>query len=137
MSITIRLVWRPREKKTLIDSNELFLVNIQKYKQDYDAMKLFTFYMKDGFYESNGTCKQCNCLKEGSRSDTCDKKTGQCSCLPNIIGSKCDRCLGIWQDITKGCRGMNLILWLLCNQASPYPKFSDSCQIFLKKFCQL
>ena len=34
----------------------------------------------------------CNCVTEGSKSTTCDDKTGACECKANIVGEKCDAC---------------------------------------------
>lgn len=41
----------------------------------------------------NGTCTPCNCHPSGSSSNTCDAKTGQCSCNRNRTGTKCNKCL--------------------------------------------
>nr|VZI50826.1 unnamed protein product [Spirometra erinaceieuropaei] len=37
-------------------------------------------------------CKSCGCNPSGSRSQRCNMKTGQCSCLPGITGRQCDEC---------------------------------------------
>lgn len=50
-------------------------------------------------------CKPCNCLKAGSESSVCDKKTGQCLCKLNVVGRQCSSCPGSWQEITRGCMG--------------------------------
>ena len=50
-------------------------------------------------------CIACDCLIEGSTSTICDKKTGQCQCKPNVVGLKCDKCPGVWQEISNGCSG--------------------------------
>ena len=50
-------------------------------------------------------CVACDCLREGSTSTVCDKKTGQCQCKPNVVGLKCDKCPGVWQEISNGCSG--------------------------------
>ena len=34
----------------------------------------------------------CDCFALGSTSLQCDRRTGQCPCLPGIEGSLCDRC---------------------------------------------
>lgn len=64
-------------------------------------------FCNDGYYLSKDTCKPCACLKEGSHSNICEKKTGQCPCKPNVIGLKCDRCPGVWQEISKKCGEIN------------------------------
>lgn len=38
-------------------------------------------------------CESCDCDKIGSKTLTCDKRSGRCVCLENHIGPKCDRCL--------------------------------------------
>ena len=47
---------------------------------------LFNFKRNDLF-----GCESCNCLPGSSLSYNCDKNTGQCSCLANIVGTRCDR----------------------------------------------
>lgn len=34
----------------------------------------------------------CHCSGEGSRYTSCDQVTGQCVCLPNVVGLRCDSC---------------------------------------------
>ncbi|OWF35390.1 cell death abnormality protein 1-like [Mizuhopecten yessoensis] len=52
-----------------------------------------------GFYEINGKCEACEqghygwrCERDCgcSANSTCDSETGQCSCLPGLIGQNCD-----------------------------------------------
>lgn len=52
--------------------------------------------------------KACNCNKNGTDNNcqsNCDLVTGNCKCLPNVIGRKCDQCLpGYWNiDSAQGC----------------------------------
>lgn len=47
----------------------------------------------------------CGCLIEGSKSLTCDKHTGQCPCKDGVVGRKCDRCPGTWEELTSQCNG--------------------------------
>nr|XP_060484405.1 laminin subunit beta-1 [Panthera onca] len=50
-------------------------------------------------------CRKCVCNYLGTVQDhcngsdcQCDKTTGQCSCLPNVVGQNCDRCApNTWQ----------------------------------------
>ncbi|XP_063304153.1 laminin subunit beta-4 [Pelobates fuscus] len=61
-------------------------------------------------------CTSCDCNPLGTNAETCsiyeevgecvcDKTTGQCPCLPNVIGKKCDKCaVGSWSlTVGKGC----------------------------------
>lgn len=37
----------------------------------------------------------CNCDQDGTEDHSaknCDQTTGQCNCLPNVIGKTCDQC---------------------------------------------
>ena len=34
----------------------------------------------------------CQCDLDGSRSDMCDIRTGQCVCRPRFVGQQCDSC---------------------------------------------
>lgn len=47
-------------------------------------------------------CKQCECDPIGSKDLQCDAN-GQCSCLDNVEGMKCDRCKENKHDRQKGC----------------------------------
>ncbi|XP_059157945.1 laminin subunit gamma-1-like [Physella acuta] len=58
------------------------------------------------FNNTNGQCTPCNCYVSGTVSQPgtsgCDQKSGQCLCLPNVIGRRCEECeIGYW-DITSG-----------------------------------
>ncbi|XP_072852967.2 laminin subunit alpha-2 [Pogona vitticeps] len=37
-------------------------------------------------------CQPCRCNVNGSFSEICNSKTGQCNCKPNVIGRRCDKC---------------------------------------------
>ncbi|XP_055540243.1 laminin subunit alpha-1 isoform X2 [Wyeomyia smithii] len=49
-----------------------------------------------GYYGSphleDGRCDFCDCNREGSLSEECDPRSGQCRCKPGITGRRCDRC---------------------------------------------
>ena len=34
----------------------------------------------------------CQCSAEGSRYISCDQVSGQCVCLPSVVGLRCDSC---------------------------------------------
>ncbi|XP_038404935.1 laminin subunit gamma-3 isoform X1 [Canis lupus familiaris] len=69
---------------------------------------------QDGFYGSAlaprpaDRCTPCNCHPEGSVSEQrpCDPVTGQCTCLPHVMGRDCDRCSPSFYDLQpgRGCR---------------------------------
>ncbi|XP_076033711.1 laminin subunit beta-1 isoform X3 [Oratosquilla oratoria] len=42
----------------------------------------------------NQQCRQCVCNLLGTETteDVCDHETGQCPCLPNVLGQECDHC---------------------------------------------
>ncbi|XP_045879580.1 laminin subunit gamma-3 [Meles meles] len=70
---------------------------------------------QDGFYGNAlaprpaDRCTPCGCHPEGSISEqsTCDPVTGQCPCLPHVMGRDCGRCGPGFYDLQagRGCRG--------------------------------
>ena len=46
----------------------------------------------------------CQCHKEGSKSQQCDKVTGQCQCKDRFTGQRCDRCKEGYGNVASGCR---------------------------------
>ncbi|XP_063445068.1 laminin subunit beta-1-like [Mytilus trossulus] len=62
-----------------------------------------------GYYGDATTqnCKQCICDPYGTdpTGGDCDRVTGQCPCLPNVIGQQCDSCAAGFWNITSqvGC----------------------------------
>ncbi|XP_072488849.1 laminin subunit gamma-3 isoform X2 [Notamacropus eugenii] len=69
---------------------------------------------QEGFYGSAlaprpvDKCTPCNCNPSGSAQEqgACDPGTGQCSCLPHVIGRDCSRCSPGFYDLQpeKGCQ---------------------------------
>ncbi|XP_002168125.3 laminin subunit beta-1 isoform X1 [Hydra vulgaris] len=66
---------------------------------------------KPGFYgnASKQSCKACECNSLGTNNNTggyCNSVSGQCPCLPNVVGMNCDKCAdGFYEMIIgKGCR---------------------------------
>ncbi|XP_072335979.1 laminin subunit beta-3-like [Scyliorhinus torazame] len=65
---------------------------------------------KPSFYRRPGrditaidTCIECSCNGLGSQHDGgCNPITGQCNCLPNVIGSNCDRCAEGYWNLRRG-----------------------------------
>lgn len=39
---------------------------------------------------SSAGCKACDCEQIGSVDDKCDVVTGQCNCVQNVEGRRCD-----------------------------------------------
>ncbi|XP_072281495.1 laminin subunit beta-3 isoform X2 [Pyxicephalus adspersus] len=66
---------------------------------------------KPGFYSLSGSnpqgCIKCDCDPQGTATDQpCDSETGQCRCLPNVIGLRCDQCASQYWNIAsrRGCQ---------------------------------
>ena len=56
-------------------------------------------------------CIECDCDIRGTvfNSTQCDQKTGQCSCLPDRSGRRCDQCpFGEWGNPYTGCKSIIL-----------------------------
>ncbi|RWS16537.1 Laminin subunit alpha-like protein [Dinothrombium tinctorium] len=52
---------------------------------------------KPGYWKySEIGCQSCNCAEKFSEGTGCDQNTGQCKCLPGVIGEKCDSCPWRW-----------------------------------------
>uniref|UniRef100_A0A8C3H0K1 Laminin subunit alpha-2 n=1 Tax=Corvus moneduloides TaxID=1196302 RepID=A0A8C3H0K1_CORMO len=47
-------------------------------------------YFGDALHARN--CQPCHCHMNGSFSEICDSRTGQCECKANVIGRRCDIC---------------------------------------------
>lgn len=60
---------------------------------------------KLGYFGSavGGDCQSCACDPEGSTSDVCDQRSGQCQCRPQFVGRQCDRCQTGYGDVLRGC----------------------------------
>ncbi|XP_030080568.1 laminin subunit alpha-1 [Drosophila hydei] len=46
--------------------------------------------------------RDCQCSPVGSLSTACDKRSGQCSCLLNVAGRRCDKCKAGHWNLTQG-----------------------------------
>lgn len=58
-------------------------------------------------YERDG-CTPCNCNQGYSRAGTgCNPQTGQCVCLPGVIGDRCEACPNRWVLTEDGCMECN------------------------------
>ncbi|XP_041451135.1 laminin subunit alpha-1 isoform X1 [Drosophila obscura] len=47
-------------------------------------------------------CEECHCSSVGSVSAACDKRSGQCACLANVTGRRCDKCRAGHWNLTQG-----------------------------------
>ncbi|XP_069085921.1 laminin subunit beta-4 isoform X2 [Pleurodeles waltl] len=76
-------------------------------------------FCRPGYFGSalKQNCKRCTCNSrginpiecppdEGEEQCVCDQETGQCPCLPNVIGINCDQCApGTWNMVRgEGCQ---------------------------------
>ncbi|XP_042867621.1 laminin subunit beta-1-like isoform X3 [Penaeus japonicus] len=61
---------------------------------------------RPGYYGDalNQQCRECVCNILGSNQTIgfCDHETGQCPCLPNVLGQECDRCAANHWKIASG-----------------------------------
>ncbi|XP_073398519.1 laminin subunit beta-3 isoform X3 [Dendrobates tinctorius] len=62
---------------------------------------------KPGYYQLNAAnprgCTECDCNPQGTeRNQPCDSETGQCRCLPNVTGRRCDQCISHYWNIDSG-----------------------------------
>ncbi|CAH8581151.1 unnamed protein product [Schistosoma haematobium] len=54
--------------------------------------------------ESSSVAQRCLCNSTGSRSEICDKLTGQCPCKDGVVGRQCDRCASYHYGFSaRGC----------------------------------
>ena len=52
-------------------------------------------------------CQPCSCNPYGSVHSTCNKITGECECIANVVGSKCDSCQSGYYGLDRfGCKGV-------------------------------
>lgn len=54
----------------------------------------------------NAFVAACQCSAEGSRYTSCDQVSGQCVCLPGVVGLRCDSCAHGSYGFPS-CRGKN------------------------------
>nr|XP_033782232.1 laminin subunit beta-2 isoform X2 [Geotrypetes seraphini] len=95
-------------------------------------------HCKPGYYgdASRRNCRRCTCNFLGTSQDQCssreeclcERRTGQCQCLANVVGHSCDRCRPDFWNLAsgKGCAPCN---------CDPQNSFSPTCNEFTGK-CQ-
>uniref|UniRef100_A0A8C5MG36 Laminin subunit beta 3 n=2 Tax=Leptobrachium leishanense TaxID=445787 RepID=A0A8C5MG36_9ANUR len=79
---------------------------------------------KPGFYQLNASnpqgCTKCDCNPHGTQGNQqCHGESGQCQCLPNVTGKRCDQCVSHHWNFVNG-RG--------CQQCGCHPRNSYSLQ---------
>ncbi|XP_063811408.1 laminin subunit beta-3 isoform X2 [Pseudophryne corroboree] len=79
---------------------------------------------KPGYYllsaDNPQGCTKCDCNPQGTERDQpCNSETGQCQCLPNVTGQRCDQCTSHHWNIASG-RG--------CQMCGCHPRNSYSLQ---------
>ncbi|CAG0878724.1 unnamed protein product [Darwinula stevensoni] len=79
--------------------------------------------------EYNNGAQSCNCDFQGSLSFECEEMGGQCSCRPNVIGRKCNRCRTGFYGFPY-CRSCDCPSTALCD---PYTGMLDSSPMLLKR----
>ncbi|CAO1405227.1 unnamed protein product [Diamesa hyperborea] len=72
----------------------------------YDTEGDHCEYCRDGYYgdASRQNCRRCECDVLGTNGTVqfCDRYTGQCPCLKNVIGTRCDECIENHWKIASG-----------------------------------
>lgn len=75
----------------------------------------------------------------GSQTTVCNHTTGQCPCLPNVVGLSCDACKPYHWKIASGngCEPCNCdsvgSLSEQCNQVRTYTAYNQKCTFNIKK----
>ncbi|XP_038213536.1 laminin subunit beta-1 [Zerene cesonia] len=78
------------------------------------------YHASIGFYIRNGS-ESCQCDPSGSKSHQCDRYTGYCQCVENIVGARCDRCAPGTYGFSKfGCKRCD------CNSIGSLDNFCDA-----------
>ncbi|KAL6095758.1 lama2 [Pungitius sinensis] len=86
----------------------------------------------DGYYGDAivaKNCQPCQCHANGSESEVCDKETGRCQCMKNVVGRQCDECIPNcwWDDEGQAC--------VPC-RCSPHGSMSQRCDIEGRCICR-
>ncbi|WAR30636.1 LAMC1-like protein [Mya arenaria] len=74
----------------------------------FSCDKCLPNYYGDALAEEKGDCQSCNCYPPGTSTVgvlSCNPETGNCPCLPNVLGRQCDECeVGYWNlESGQGC----------------------------------
>ncbi|XP_022231765.2 laminin subunit beta-1 [Drosophila obscura] len=82
---------------------------------------------RDGFFGDalQQNCQQCDCDFLGTNNTLahCDRRSGQCPCLPNVQGLRCDQCaVNHWKIASgEGCEACNCdAIGAVQEQCNPY-----------------
>ncbi|XP_059799850.1 laminin subunit beta-2 [Hypanus sabinus] len=93
---------------------------------------------KMGFYGNarQHNCRQCTCNQLGTAQNqcrsreecNCDPKTGQCLCLPNVIGQNCDHCVPSYWNLRSGSGCLPCNCAIANSFSATCNEFSGQCQ---------
>jgi laminin alpha 3/5 len=84
-------------------------------------------------FGENG-CQNCNCSKDGVQmSDTggfkCNSTSGHCTCIPGVIGEKCDRCAPRWVLVKHvGCQSCDTCIHTILDDIEELFTKADSIE---------
>ncbi|XP_035384872.1 laminin subunit alpha-2-like isoform X4 [Electrophorus electricus] len=86
----------------------------------------------DGYYGDaivSKSCQSCDCNRNGSVTEVCNKDNGQCECRQHVVGRKCDECLpNCWWDVDmQTCRPC---------ECSPRGSMSERCDVEGRCVCR-
>ncbi|XP_022105755.1 laminin subunit gamma-1-like [Acanthaster planci] len=75
----------------------------------FNCERCLAGFFGDALALPKGQCKSCDCYYTGSFGIECDQTTGQCDCLPFVVGRQCDQCdQGYWDlESGRGCQPCN------------------------------
>ena len=56
-------------------------------------------------------CQSCDCHTPSSTSPNCDARSGQCECVSNVEGRRCDRCAEGYAGLdAEGCKSKTQLI---------------------------
>ena len=87
----------------------VYVVPISLLCCSYFATNVYKYVYVHTYNVPLSSVVACACNRDGSNGTTCHQVTGQCECLPNVVGLKCDRCAADTYDFgsDSGCTPCN------------------------------